>query len=1396
MPTINKRFLLVLLLITAALAGSLVGAHTVQADRIPDALKGQADRAVEQGKPDAAVHYLRQYLEFRPDDTDARERFAGLLKDRDGADPSDLLLLYDKVLRADPSRHALRRDALAASLRLGRYTDAEAHAEALLKDSPTDAELWQKLAAAQAGLQKTTEARASYEAAIKHKPTDPLPYQRLAQYLWKDLKQPQEARAVVERLVAAAPTDPEAYLTRARFDLFAGDGTRAAGDLRKALDLDPKNAEALLLIADQHQKGRDLTAARDRLAEGARLYPQDVRFVRSLAWLELNRSNVGAAVGVLEDGMTRVKDAFDLLVPLADLLVQLGETGRTEDIIRKLEAKPSPTSRMQVKYLRARLAMRAADWAGAVALLGELRTEAVNLPGLENQTNLLLAACHNRQADSAREQETLKLLLNKDPNHVAGRVALAQSYLNAGRTADAIREYAQAVQSPYASPVTHATLLKLKARELKFTGGRPDEWKHLERVAGELAKAYNPASSDPVLVRADLADCRGEYQQSAALLKAEAARRPGDARLWAALADRIADLGGVAVGLGVLDEAQAAAGDGADLRIARADLSARDPARLLPLDPLAANTETWPDAEQTRLLFGLVEVYDRLGDDARVVQMYLRIAARRPADLGVWEALGERAAASGNTVASAEARTKAVALDPTGRSAALFDAWAALAGKDSATANAAADGLVKAFGAAPNRAEACVALARLKQRTGAAADAGRLFERAVRLEPTRFPPAQAYLAHLAASGDDAATAAVLTRLARDYRWSGEPFRRAVSGAVRLVAPDVGKKLVAAARPVVESEPGGLGWLGDAYLAVGAKAEAMVCFEKATTVKTAAPDDWLRLAVRAAQGGSPAAAERAIETARAKLSPAVYFATAAAFAESGIAAKGWAPQLSGAEKRAYAQARLALKLARYERSEAIVLLEGFVADGPPPAADAAWAKRNLAMLLAARGGKDDRRRAKEMLLAAGDAVGETADEKRSAAAVLTALSRHLDGADRKAVLDRATKTLEALVADTRSPRDAFLLAQLYRAGGNREAAVKVLNQLLQADPRNLDYHVVALEELTESANFAAAEPFAERLVTFYPYEFRAVAAVARYECRAGRPEKGLLLAEAYTRTAEANAGDLPAKSARTAELLDELARMPGVRRTETGRKMVRSAVDKYEALVSSRPEAAIAAAGLLAADDRPADAFALIDRYGKSLPARLKAAAGLAVMRAGAASERQVSQVRQWLDEATAAEPESFAVKLNAGEFHALRADYAKAEAAYQAVLDKDPRNVVALNNLAWALAPDPAAAVKALELVDRAIAEIGLTGELLDTRARIRIAAKQHELAEKDSLQALTQEKTPLRMFHLALVKQAQSPSKPDEAREAFKKAKALGLEPNKVHPADLPMYRVFEAGQ
>jgi hypothetical protein len=114
--------------------------------------------------------------------------------------------------------------------------------------------------------------------------------------------------------------------------------------------------------------------------------------------------------------------------------------------------------------------------------------------------------------------------------------------------------------------------------------------------------------------------------------------------------------------------------------------------------------------------------------------------------------------------------------------------------------------------------------------------------------------------------------------------------------------------------------------------------------------------------------------------------------------------------------------------------------------------------------------------------------------------------------------------------------------------------------------------------------------------------------------------------------------------------------------------------------------------------------------------------------------------------------------------------------------------------MAWLLAADPKTAEQALELVNRATRENGLTGDLLDTRARIRITLKEFDAAERDLAEAIRYEPTALRWFHVAVVRMSQSPQKKPDAAKAFAEAKRRGLDLRGIHPADLAMYRVLEA--
>ena len=70
MPILNTKLLLRVLAVVIVLGGALVVLHRVQAGRVPDSLLWQANAAADKGKTDKAIFYLRQYLEFRPDDHD------------------------------------------------------------------------------------------------------------------------------------------------------------------------------------------------------------------------------------------------------------------------------------------------------------------------------------------------------------------------------------------------------------------------------------------------------------------------------------------------------------------------------------------------------------------------------------------------------------------------------------------------------------------------------------------------------------------------------------------------------------------------------------------------------------------------------------------------------------------------------------------------------------------------------------------------------------------------------------------------------------------------------------------------------------------------------------------------------------------------------------------------------------------------------------------------------------------------------------------------------------------------------------------------------------------------------------------------------------------------------
>jgi cellulose synthase operon protein C len=1299
--------------------------------------------------------------------------------------------LYERIYREAPTRTDVGRKLVAVTIELGRTADALVHAERLLKEFPNDGELLGRVAECQVAQNKPTEARATFERAITCAPDNVGAHLRYARLLENHFRQPKEARDVLDRMIRANAARPFAFLMRADFLKRHGQNDECLRDLDRVLLLDPENAEALVVSAELYQARGDLRRARETLRDAVATYPHDVRGYRSLAWLELLSGNQAAARAALEAGIARVPDAPDLLTPLADQWIEQGEFDRVADVIRKLETRKDAAQR--VSYLRGRLAMKQGKWSEALAIFDAQRTEAVAQPVVLAQLNLLIAGCHERRGDREAQVESLKRVLATDPNHLAARVALANSYLTAGRIEDAIKEYQLAARSPYAGLGVHVTFLSLRIAAARLSDAPAQEW---TAIAGQLTKvrSQHPLAVEPIVLTAEALAARGDFAAAEKVLRDATTRQPHDARLWAALAACTGRGQGTLAAAAVVSEGQLATSDTVDMRLARARVWAEDsqPGRAQRVARLEELPTSAGDPERVQLLAGLADTYSLIRDDAGRKRVLEAIAAKLPADVGTRAALLALSLKDGDAAAQARWRDELKRLDATGRTGAVVEALHLVrksAGADRRLAEW-QELSRAALNETPDSPDAVLLAARLAERAGDNETATKLYERAVALDVPALPAQEARLAFFLRSGQDEAARRTIARLEADPRLTYHRVRAVVEGALSDAGPDALGKCLQWMQGSLKREPRAAVWAGRLLEARGKVSDAIAFYTQANEAVPAFADAWSARLLAAARLGE--AETMTVTNLAAKALPKKAFFTICAETGAAVRAKvpTWSPPVQTAEdQKAYAQACIAACEARGRLEDAVPVLKAMSDNPDTPKADAAWAKQTIAALTAALGTPEEKQNALNTLRSA-DAP-TAAGEVRTRLNALGIALRSAGGDDRRAVVHDMIRLLTGLVQDpSATSNDWFQLAQLYRVAGDRANCRKCLEELTKREPNNLVYAAARLDDLLGDNSLAAARPLAEKIAAGTP-DFRGLSSAARYLTLTNQAAQVLDLIEKYVRAVDPGTADAAVRQRQTAELLDQLTRLSAGRGLSGYQLLLDGAAERYRAAYRAYPEAAVPLAGLLAFDGRVQPALDELERHKSRLSSTALAAGGVAVLRSGRANATQFQTVKGWIDDGLKAEPKAVALRLSLAEVHALQQDFTNAEQVYREVLKVEPKNPVALNNLAWILAPRPDAAGQAMAFADRAIELYGASGEMLDTRARILIAAGKYDRALADLKDALNQSPSPLRYFHLALAQWKMD--RPEEAVKAFREARARGLDAKAVHPSDLPTFQALE---
>ena len=1417
--TLNVRLLGLLVFVAASLAGAVHVVHGVQVKRSARILLEESGEYEVRDEPEKAADYLGRYLVFVPDDGEALVRYA-LLLGSDKLATSTLararaLAVADKALICAPGHRDVRRAAVDLAIALGEYDAARSHLKILRDGATKDGELALLLGRCEEESGKFEEAAAAYEEAVKHAPKQVDGYVRLAGLLRRRLgraaraDEVMDAREVKQGLIAANGGSFRSYLERAKYRRAYGLGG-AEGDMARAHELAPDEADVLLAGAEEAGARGDLEAARGDLDRGEVTHPRDERMYQARASLEARAGRAPEAVKALERGIVAVSESMTLRWSLADLLIQLDRREEAAEAIKHLREAKYPAELLD--YLDARLTMAAGRWVEARAALDGVRTHLSARPGLAELTKrtlLLLAECHRRIGDVDQVYDACLAAVAIDPPDdqlaIPARMELASTLAEMGRTDGAIEEYRKIVATPAAPPRARLELayqLILKNMALPLA---QRHWEDANRLLDEVERAQPGVAAAVATSRAQIDVVEGRLEPARALLERARDRYPDRAEIWTALAVLADQQNRPKEAEAILDAAEGRLGDRVEFRLARArHIEGRDAdGAAEALAALGRGAERFAAAERRRLLAGLAAAHQRLGDAAGARRLWSALAAEHPDDLLPRRALLSLALGAGDDDAAGRLLDEIRHLE--GEAGILWRLGRVRLAIRRAVADASvrgaalieARGLLAAVAARrPNWSEVALAEAEIDDLQDNPESALRNYLRAIELgdrswlairrgvgllvERRRFDQADQLMRKLQ---DRALLSPELRRLAAGVSLQVEDYRRALEMARKAVSDDstdpreqlwLGRVLWIAARKA-DAE-------GKKPEAEQARHDAERAFRRAVALAGDQPEVWVSLVGFLAGTSQAEAAAAAVAEAQATLpkgrAPLALAQCHAALGHDDRAdalyreAAAAAPD-DGEVRRAAAN----YYLGRGRIADAEPHLRGLIELKGRTPADAAWARRVLAMLLSVRG---DRKLSVEAMKLLGLSTAEAGDPAQDAAADAPlddrrARAKVLAMQPSRARRREAIQILEKIARGANADAgDLFLLAQLYDKDGERARAREQFQKLLASaptrkSPRYPAYLASYADALLRWGDAGQAEVWLARLVELTPQAPATIHLRARLLAARRRGDEAATLVTDYVKDKDAQV--LPA-----AVLLEGLGQFTAAE----------ALYRRYAA--PGDPARALTLGEFLARRGRLGEALDLFEAAWATCPPEAVAGAGLAMLYATKADEGQIRRIEGRIVAALRAHPDSVSLNFSLANLLTLQGRYADAEAIYRRMSGAGGRGATsALNNLAWLIAARGGDAAEARGLIDRAIALAGPRPDLIDTRALTALAMGRGREAINDLEGALAVAPDASMYMHMARARLLAGDR--TAAAEALREAKAAGLDPAALHPLERAAY-------
>ena len=483
-----------------------------------------------------AARYFGRYLAVVQDDVPVLMKYAEAqlnLRPMKSDNINQAANSYRIILRVEPNNLEAAGKLIEIDLLAGAYEEAETIARRQLAQTP-DPALARMYALALAGQRKFNEAAAELKDLCSKYPEQVLAYEIMGRLIEQNPQSFSEKPSVwFDKALENNPASALAYLIRAEFCLRQKDKTGALRDINRAENQDLSDIAVRLRLAAEMVNVGLFERAQEHLVVVRKAEPANQSLWQILAQLAMRTGSKEKMAEIAGSGLEALSaQPWDFMPTAAELFIRSGRLDRAAEALSLLRQKD--IAPVNVAFLSGLLALAKENYYEAV----KYWRQSEELGNKSAQLRLSIASALANLGETQSALRQLRTLIAQEPDSADARLAIAKLLASQANWAEAEEQAAKAVALAPGNTEAYSLLLqaRMQLAQTGTTGTNEQMLQNLQKQISALAQT-SANSIETELLRLQMEMQKGDFNLAGEIIDRLKKTNPSDVRVALAQVD-------------------------------------------------------------------------------------------------------------------------------------------------------------------------------------------------------------------------------------------------------------------------------------------------------------------------------------------------------------------------------------------------------------------------------------------------------------------------------------------------------------------------------------------------------------------------------------------------------------------------------------------------------------------------------------------------------------------------------------------------------------------------------------------------------------------------------------------------------------------------------------------